>query len=169
MVRRQCRMVLQRSSSFRSCRARMCRLPGVFVAAGHLMEMRSETSFGAIRMRALQPAVPWGRGGGFDSDIRYSWRNTNGSLTICFMATGAGASWQIGGVGDFDGNLKSDILWRETAAAVPVGLVHERGNDGSHGFYANPSTSWPIRTTGDYNARTGSRLTRAAARLPSGS
>ncbi len=126
--------------------------------------------------------------GDFDGDGRKDilWRNTTaGSLNIWFM-TGAnpsnqpplafsipdpGSPWQIQGFGDFDGDGKSDILWRKqtydglaiwfmncgpsTSATpwtgtscvdtpVPAAYPSDPG-------YAHPSDPWTIQRVGDFD------------------
>jgi hypothetical protein len=95
------------------------------------------------------------------------WRNTvSGSTYIWFMnnmvITNSGFTtgyadpsvWQIAGIGDFNADGKSDILWRSTAN----GSTYIWGMDGASivfdGFtagYADP-TVWQIAGVGDFDA-----------------
>ena len=61
-------------------------------------------------------------------------------------------TWQIVGVGDFNADTKTDILWRNTANGVNVVWYM----DGVHFLSAKylftvPDQSWTIVGTGDFN------------------
>ena len=100
------------------------------------------------------------------------WRNTNGMLiewrmngsqisssqevTLGGSAVGPDSSWSIVGVGDFNGDGKSDILWRNTN-----GTLIDWTTNGSQvtaiqqvtlgGSPAMPDSSWQIAQIGDLN------------------
>ena len=125
------------------------------------------------------PAVPdssWSVVGEADfngdgkSDIL--WRNTSGSLIEWTMSgsqvtssrpvtlqgnpVGPDPSWSIAGIGDFNGDGMSDILWRNSG-----GTLIDWTMDGSQvtsiqqitsqGMPATPDGSWQIAQIGDYN------------------
>ena len=106
--------------------------------------------------------------GDFNGDGRDDilWRNTDGQLSN-WLATAAGGftqnnanaaavvptSWQVVGTGDFNGDGRDDILWRNTDGTVSNWLGTASG-----GFTPNDAnaarfvpTSWTVVGTGDFN------------------
>jgi hypothetical protein len=107
-----------------------------------------------------------------DGSADILWRNTSGEVAVWFMSGPAiigssdvtsngvavkpDASWSVGGVGDFNGNGKADILWRNTSGEVAVWLM-----DGStiassdditlHGVAARPDATWSAAGVGNFN------------------
>jgi serralysin len=101
------------------------------------------------------------------------WRNGNGTLIDWTMngsqitsnrdVTLGGSpvmpdpSWNIVGIGDFNGDGKSDILWRNTSGTLidwtmngsQVASTQEVTLQGSP---ATPDASWQIAQIGDFNA-----------------
>ena len=94
------------------------------------------------------------------------WRNaTTGEVGIWLMngltvTTGGvvetvnpASGWAIKGVGDFDGDDKADVLWREgTTGEVAIWLMNGLtiSNVGSLGT-VNPASGWAIKGVGDFN------------------
>ena len=96
------------------------------------------------------------------------WRNTNGTVTDWLgtangsftdnsssASTGAaGANWHIVGTGDFNGDGKADILWRDDNGFVTDWLGSPSGafvdNGAAAGTGAAPN-SWHVAGTGDFN------------------
>jgi hypothetical protein len=107
--------------------------------------------------------------GDFNGDGRTDilWRNDNGDVTDWLGQSGGGFtsnfgsayyqvdnSWHIAGTGDFNGDGRTDILWRNDSGRVTDWL----GQSGSGGFVsnfanadANAGLDWHIAGTGDYN------------------
>jgi hypothetical protein len=93
------------------------------------------------------------------------WRNTstgdlsiwemNGTTIINPSSTGLGnvpLNWTVVGVGDFNGDGKADILWRDTAGDLSIWLMNGttilNPNTSAVG---NMPTSWFVAGTGDFN------------------
>ena len=82
--------------------------------------------------------------------------NSSGGFTIndAHAATGAPTDWKIIGVGDFNGDGHSDILWRNTT----TGTLSDWLGTSTGGFAINDanaatsvSTDWHIVEVGDFN------------------
>jgi hypothetical protein len=99
------------------------------------------------------------------------WRNNNGTVVDWTMngsqITSAAAvtyqgnvaardsSWQIAGIGDFDGDGKSDILWRNNNGTVAEWLMNgsqitSAADVTYQGNVAAPDNSWQIAEIGDF-------------------
>ena len=104
--------------------------------------------------------------GDFNGDSRDDilWRNTNGDVTNWLgTATGGfagnvassynnpGAGWTIVGTGDFNGDGRDDILWRNTSGDVTNWLGQTTGNFAGSAAFNNPGAGWSIAGTGDFN------------------
>ncbi|HKO94367.1 MAG TPA: trypsin-like peptidase domain-containing protein [Polyangiaceae bacterium] len=102
--------------------------------------------------------------GGYRSDIL--WRDQTGRLSIWFdgndVAPGfpsyqnAGApvplDWKVQGIGDFDGDRETDILWRNDNGQVAIwyligGAFSREGYPGGE----DPSRAWEIQGVGDFD------------------
>ncbi|MBV9567290.1 MAG: VCBS repeat-containing protein [Hyphomicrobiales bacterium] len=125
----------------------------------------------------VSPDVSWNVAGVGDfngdgkSDIL--WRNTSGALiewsmngsqitssrqvTLGASAVAPDSSWSIAGVGDFNGDGKSDILWRNTSGNLidwtmngsQVAAIQQVTLQGTP---ALPDSSWQIAQIGDFNS-----------------
>jgi FG-GAP-like repeat len=91
------------------------------------------------------------------------WQMNGASITASSSVTAGGApvnpdpSWSVAGLGDFDGDGMSDILWRSAAGEVAVwtmnGSTIVGGGDTSVGGTAvRPGPTWSIAGVGDFNA-----------------
>jgi hypothetical protein len=117
------------------------------------------------------PGTAWAISGvgDFDHDGMSDilWRNTNGSVMIWFMdskitykvislranlvlSVVPGNDWQIAGVGDFNADAKSDILWRDTDGTVAIWMM-----DGStivlQQYPGSVGNEWQINGVGQFN------------------
>jgi hypothetical protein len=106
--------------------------------------------------------------GDFDGDGRDDilWRNTDGRITN-WLGAGAGGffdnvaqgfnavtlDWQIAGVGDFDGDGRDDILWRNADGRLTdwLGTANGGYRPNSANLMQNVSTQWSVAATGDFN------------------
>ncbi len=75
------------------------------------------------------------------------------STSGAMLYTEPNLAWKIIGTGDFDGNFRSDILWRnDTTGQVYVMLKGDGNAFASQGIvYTEPSAAWKIVGTGDYD------------------
>jgi hypothetical protein len=106
--------------------------------------------------------------GDFNGDGRDDvlWRNNNGQITDWLGQPGGGfasnfenvnanvdLSWHIVGTGDFDGDGRDDILWRNDSGRVTNWLGQTNGGFTSNfaNADANAGLDWHIVGTGDFN------------------
>ena len=105
--------------------------------------------------------------GDFNGDGRDDilWRNDNGQ-TIDFLSQANGTfldnrnvfnmnpglDWHVMGTGDFDGDGRDDILWRNDIGTVVTLLGAPNGSFvGNVTFNLNPGLDWHVEGTGDFN------------------
>jgi len=106
--------------------------------------------------------------GDFNGDGRddVAWRRTDGAFTE-WLAQGNGSfvsndanawqvlpnSWQVDGVGDFNGDGRDDLVWRRSDGAFTTWLGQANGgfvSNDANSFTGLP-TSWQVAATGDFN------------------
>jgi hypothetical protein len=101
-----------------------------------------------------------------DSQTDILWRHPGGALAIWKMINGvmvgdfypsylsAGGAvsndWQIAGIGDFNADLTSDILWRHTSGTTAIWLLRN-GQFFGERSPGSRSTSWSIASVADFN------------------
>ena len=89
------------------------------------------------------------------------WRNTSGDTALWIM-NGAQivsnvylgnvpVSWGIAGIGDFDGDGNTDIIWEDLLHNVAIWLLNGSGGIVSNNFVANVPGTWAIYLTGDFD------------------
>ena len=83
-----------------------------------------------------------------------SWPPVLGVSVEAVTANGVGAEWTIAVIGDFNGDLRDDILWRNANGTVTDWLGQANGgftpNNGN--FVAGVGSDWSVVATGDFNA-----------------
>jgi len=106
--------------------------------------------------------------GDFNGDGRSDvlWRNTDGRISNWLGTTNGGFSdnvgnalngvsidWKLAGVGDFNGDGRDDILWRNSDGRITDWLSTPSGGftPNSANFYTNVSTDWKVVAVGDFN------------------
>ncbi|OYY73043.1 VCBS repeat-containing protein, partial [Sphingomonas sp. 28-63-12] len=106
--------------------------------------------------------------GDFNGDGRSDivWRRVNGELSDWlgqpnggFVSNGSVAGavvetrWTITGVGDFNGDGRSDLLWRSTSGELVDWLGRPDGgfSDNTPNAYYQVGTEWQVVGNGDYN------------------
>jgi FG-GAP-like repeat len=120
---------------------------------------------------AVKPDASWSAAGvgDFSGDGKRDilWRNTSGEVAIWSMngaainssadATSGGgaikpdASWSIAGVGDFNGDGRSDVLWRNSTGALVEWLMNGNTILSSQAIGVSPDSSWNIVEISDFN------------------
>jgi len=86
-----------------------------------------------------------------DSSSNYSIWQVNGSQVTSASLGNVPSNWVLAGVGDFDGNGSTDILWRDNVSnAVAIWYLNGTSIETSAGFGPVPSTTHIVQT-GDYN------------------
>jgi Ca2+-binding RTX toxin-like protein len=94
------------------------------------------------------------------------WRNSDGRITD-WLGNGNGGftpnsanflnnvstDWQVAGVGDFNGDGYTDILWRDTDGRITDWLGNSDGGFTPNwaNFYESVSTDWQVAQIGDFN------------------
>ena len=98
------------------------------------------------------------------------WRNSNGLMTNWlgqanggmdtdnlgnFFINAGGNDWQVAGVGDFNGDGRDDILWRQSSGAMTNWLGQANGGmdtDNLGNFFINAGgNDWQVAGVGDFN------------------
>ena len=132
--------------------------------AGELVASAAVGGGVQLSVRALATDARNDFNGDGRSDIL--WRNANGDVTNwlgtangSFLGNAAnsynnpGAGWTVVGTGDFNGDGRDDIFWRDTAGNVTNWLGSATGNftGNAANSYNNPGTGWAVAGTGDFN------------------
>lgn len=123
-------------------------------------------SGGGVDIRLQQDAHNDFNGDG-KSDVL--WQNDNGTLTDWLgtstgaftdngahaLTAGPGAGWVVAGTGDFNGDGRVDVLFRNTTSgAITDWLGNGDGSftdNSAHGFSGAADNSWQIAAVGDFN------------------
>jgi ELWxxDGT repeat protein len=125
---------------------------------------------------AVRPDASWSVAGigdfNGDGNRDILWRSTSGQVSLWTMngsaITGGGdltsggaavrpdASWSIAGIGDFNGDGNSDILWRNSSGALNLWQMNgttitSGGAVTSGGVAVSPDASWHVVEIGDFN------------------
>jgi hypothetical protein len=130
--------------------------------AGHLVA--SAAAGGGVQIMLVPQTIRNDFNGNGRSDIL--WRNDNGQLSDWLSNANGGftandtnaftsvpASWHVADTGDFNGDGRSDILWRNDNGQMSDWLGNANGgfapNDAN--AFTQVSTDWHITATGDFN------------------
>jgi hypothetical protein len=141
-------------------------LRGVGVSGG-TFQVTAHTG-GGVDLTFNPSVLPVGHAGDFNGDGRDDilWRNDNGNMTDWLGASNGGffdnaanaftnvpTSWQVASIGDFNGDGRDDILWRNDNGNMTDWLGASNGGffDNAANAYTNVPTSWHVAGTGDFN------------------
>jgi len=121
-------------------------------------------SGGGVELSVLKHDADSDFNGDGRSDIL--WRNDSGVI-FNFLGNGnggvanngdnsyvaVGTNWTIAGIGDFNGDTRDDILWRNTSGSIFNFLGTSNGGFVNNGNSSsvNVSTSWQVAGIGDFN------------------
>ena len=114
------------------------------------------------------PGASWSIAGtgDFNGDGRDDvlWRATNGTVTNWlgqangnFAGNAANSynaldnGWTVQGTGDFNGDGRDDVLWRNTNGDVTNWLGQANGNFAGSATFNNPGAGWSVAGVGDFN------------------
>jgi hypothetical protein len=135
-------------------------------------------SSGAVTWQGqtLNPDASWSVAGNGDfngdgfSDLL--WRQSSGALSLWHMhgsqvassatvtyqgnAIAPDVSWSIAGIGDFNGNGKADMLWRQSNGTIALWLMNDSSVTSSsaityQGNALNPDASWKVVEVADFD------------------
>jgi hypothetical protein len=84
----------------------------------------------------------------------WSWPGNADPMTATPSTTflnGVPLDWHVVGMGDFDGNTTTDILWHNDNGANAVWLMGSNGQVQQAAFFTGVSSNWHVAATGDYN------------------
>ena len=82
--------------------------------------------------------------------------NSSGSMSdnASHLWINPGTNWKVVGIGDFNGDGISDILWRDQTSGVVTDYIGTAGGgmtDNASHLWLNPGTNWSVASIGDYN------------------
>jgi len=81
--------------------------------------------------------------------------NANGGFTdnAANSFTSVSTNWHVAGTGDFNGDGRSDILWRSDSGELSDWLANANGGfaDNAANSFTSVSTNWHVVGTGDFN------------------
>ena len=125
----------------------------------------------------VQPDASWSVAGVGNSNVDGSsnifWRNSGGPIAIWTMngstivssdlitfggkAVSLDASWNVAGIGDFTGDGRSDVIWRNTNGELAEWQINgsaivTSGDLKANGVGVRPDASWSVAGVGDFNA-----------------
>jgi VCBS repeat protein len=125
----------------------------------------------------VQPTAAWSVAGvgdfNFDGKSDILWRSGGGSLALWTMdgsviassgpvtsagsAVSVGASWNVAGIGDFNGDGSSDVVWRGASGELAEWQMNGSTIASSvdltfNGAVVRPDASWSVAGVGDFNA-----------------
>ncbi len=104
--------------------------------------------------------------GDYDGDGRSDvlWRHDNGTVTdwlaradgsfqgnYANAAYGIDAGWRFAGSGDFDGDGRGDVLWRDGGGTLAVWAGQLNGGFAGRLLAYQPGPQWHVAGTGDFN------------------
>ena len=86
-----------------------------------------------------------------DSGLVGTWHMSGAATPVTQTFDGAPTDWHVQGVGDFNGDGRDDILWRNDAGLVGTWHMHGAAAPETQTFTTEPA-NWHIDGVGDFNA-----------------
>jgi FG-GAP-like repeat/FG-GAP repeat len=132
-------------------------------------QMNGNTKVGEGVIRSVSTDWKIAGTGDFNGDSKDDilWRNVNSGLTYIYQMNGygvvtegvvnnnvvntLGADWNIAGTGDFNGDGKDDILWRNTSTGSAYVYLMNGLSIGAQGEVRQVSGEWSIEGIDDFN------------------
>src|SRR5581483_6963677 len=86
------------------------------------------------------------------------WQNsTTGAVTVNTIAgasntiAGPGSDWQVVGVGDYNGDGVTDVMFRSESQGINAAWLMNGTSSPTTVFYDGVPNSWHVEATGDFN------------------
>jgi FG-GAP-like repeat len=79
------------------------------------------------------------------------WTNSAGTIPSGSASFPVSPSWRVVGIGDFNADGKSDIMWQDAGGTPGIWLMNGTAPIAEAGFQ-NPGLGWRIAGTGDFDA-----------------
>ena len=79
------------------------------------------------------------------------WTNSAGTIPSGSASFAVSPSWRVVGIGDFNADGKSDIMWQDAGGTPGIWLMNGTTPIAEGGFQ-NPGLGWRIAGTGDFDA-----------------
>jgi hypothetical protein len=95
----------------------------------------------ALRRTNALPTAPF---------IAWIWLMNGTAIASTMVVSSVATNWSIVGTGDFDGDGKTDILWRDTAGDLAIWFMNGTAIS-SAGSLGNVPQAWSVAGTGDFD------------------
>jgi Ca2+-binding RTX toxin-like protein len=130
------------------------------IPTGHIVAQAA--AGGGVQLTIMPTAVANDFNGDGLSDVL--WRSDDGTMrdwlaqsngsfvgNVAHFNPAPSLKWHVAGVGDFNGDGRVDILWRDDDGTVHDWLAQADGGFVGNGLNLNPGLQWHVAGTGDFN------------------